>query len=96
MLDLLQYFQVTSKTGRLDLTGGPNLAAVWFENGNPIHAFMGAKQGLESLIAMARTPPKKFAFHAAAPPPPARSLSGPLQGMLMEVARVLDEDNKQA
>jgi hypothetical protein len=94
VLDLLQYFQVTNKSGRLDLTGGPNLAAVWFENGAPIHAFMGAKQGLESLIAMARTPPRKFAFHAGAPPPPSRSLTGSLQALLMEVARVLDEDKR--
>ncbi len=69
LLDLLQYFQVTGKTGRLDLTGGSNLAAVWFNAGEPLHAFHGTRLGLEALVETARHPPAKFAFHANAPPP---------------------------
>lgn len=94
LLDLLQYFQVTGKTGRLDLTGGTSLAAVWFQGGNPAHAFYGGKIGMDALIQLARVPPKKFAFHASAPPPDQKSLTGSLQGLLMEVARVLDEDKR--
>jgi hypothetical protein len=94
VLDLLQYFASTGKSGRLDLTGGTNLAAVWFVNGAAVHAFMGAKLGMDALLGLARTPPKKFAFHAAAPPADQRSLQGSLQGLLMEVARVMDEEKK--
>ena len=74
--------------------GGPNLAAVWFVSGSPVHAFMGSKLGMDAVFALVRTPPKKFAFHAAAPAADQRSLQGSAQGILMEVARVLDEEKK--
>jgi hypothetical protein len=95
VLDLLQYFASTGKTGRLDLTGGPNLGAVWFVAGAPVHAFMGSRLGLEAVMSLVRTPPKKFAFHANAPPADQRSLQGSAQGILMEVARVMDEEKKK-
>ena len=95
VLDLLQYFASTGKTGRLDLTGGPNIAAVWFVNGAPVHAFMGSKLGMDALFGLSRTPPKKFAFHASAPAADQKSLQGSMQGMLMEIARVMDEEKKK-
>ncbi len=95
VLDLLQYFNVTLKTGRLDLTGGSNLSAVWFVGGTPVHAFSGARLGLEALIAMATNPPKRFAFHAGAPAADQKTLSGSMQGLLMEVARMLDEGKRE-
>jgi hypothetical protein len=94
VLDLLQYFAATGKSGRLDLTGGLNLAAVWFVQGAPVHAFMGSRLGMDALMQLARTPPKKFAFHASAPAADKRTLQGSLQGLLMEIARVLDEDQR--
>ncbi len=93
LLDLLQYFQVTSKTGRLDLTGGTHLGALWFQGGAPLHAFHGMRLGVEAVISLARNPPSRFAFHATAPPPDQRTITGSLAALLMEVARVLDEDN---
>jgi hypothetical protein len=94
VLDLLQYFAATGKSGRLDLTGGQHLAAVWFVHGAPVHAFMGPRLGMDAMLQLARTPPKKFAFHAAAPPADQRTLQGSLQGVLMEIARVLDEEQR--
>jgi hypothetical protein len=96
LLDLLQYFQVTGKTGRLDLTGGTNLAALWFDAGVPLHAFNGTRIGLEALVELARHPPSKFAFHSAAPGPDRRSFSTTLPALLMEVARVVDEERRRA
>jgi hypothetical protein len=92
--DLLQYFQSTGRTGRLDLVGGPNLAAVWFTDGNAVHAVLGAKSGMEALTQLAKGPPPRFAFHASAPPPDRKSLQGSLQGLLMEITRVLDEEKR--
>jgi hypothetical protein len=94
VLDLLQFFQATNKTGRLDLVGGANLASVWVNNGNPTHATFDASQGIDALISLAKSPPPRFAFHADAPPAAERTLQGSMQGLLMEVARVLDEQKR--
>lgn len=94
LIDLLQFFQVTTGTGRLDLTGTTRLAAVWFAQGVPVHAFHGTLLGLPALISLARTPPTQFAFHANAPPPDRHTLQGGLQAVLMEIARALDEDRR--
>lgn len=90
LLDLLGFFQVTGKTGRLDLIGGPAGAAIYLVTGAPVHAGCGAAQGMEALIALAANPPPRFAFHADAPAVQ-RTLQGSAAGILMEVARVLDE-----
>ncbi len=93
LLDLLQFFQVTSKTGRLDLTGGTSLGAMWFQGGMPLHAIpRHSILGTEAVISLGRNPPSRFAFHPGAPPPDQRTISGSLAGLLIEVARVLDED----
>lgn len=95
VMDLLQFFQATSKSGRLDLVGGASLASVWVHNGNPIHATFDAVKGIDALIQLARNPPPRFAFHADAPPATERSVQGSMAGILMEVARVLDEQQKR-
>jgi hypothetical protein len=95
LLDLLQFFNVTTKTGRLDLVGGRNIGAVWFTDGQPTHALHGAKSGLDALLTLAQAPPPRFAFHAAAPPPGERSVQGSMQGILMEISRLLDEANRK-
>lgn len=94
LLDLLQYFQVTSKTGRLDLLGGTGVASVHIEKGTPIHAVSGAEKGMDALIKLAQNPPPRFAFHADSEATRSRTLSGSAAGILMEVARNLDEDAK--
>jgi hypothetical protein len=94
VLDLLQFFQATAKTGRLDLVGGANLASVWISNGNPTHATHGNTKGMDALISLAQSPPPRFAFHADAPPSGERTLQGSMQGILMEVARTVDEQKR--
>ena len=94
LLDLLQYFQVTSKTGRLDLIGGTGVASIHIEKGTPFHAAVGSELGFEALVLMAKTPPPRFAFHADAPQTGSRTLSGSAAGILMEVARICDESAK--
>jgi hypothetical protein len=93
ILDLLQFFQTTAKTGRLDLLGGKGTASVWMTAGTPVHAAGAGHEGIDALVALAAEPPPRFAFHADAGAP-LRSLSGSAAGILMEVARQLDEVGK--
>lgn len=94
LLELLQFFQQTGKSGRLDLTGGLGTPSVWLSVGTPIHAINGAQKGIEALTALARTPPPRFAFHADAVVAPERTIQGSGPGVLMEVARLMDERGK--
>jgi hypothetical protein len=91
VLDLLQFFQQTGKSGRLDLIGGPNTCSIWIASGTPIHAQAGAQNGIDALVSLAKTPPPRFAFHADAVNPPQRTIEGSGPGVLMEVARMMDE-----
>lgn len=94
VLELLQYFQQTGKSGRLDLTGGPVQSAVWLAAGVPVHAINGAVEGIDALAQLAKAPPPRFAFHADAVVAPKRTIEGSGPGVLMEVARMLDEAGK--
>ena len=97
LLDLLQFFQTTAKSGRLDLVGstsGVSVNSVWMDKGTPIHATSGTTLGFEALVAIAIAPPPRFAFHAEVTTPPERTLQGSAAGILMEVARMVDERKK--
>ena len=94
VLDLLQFFHTTAKTGRLDLVGGKITANVWITNGTPCHAAYANHQGLDALLTMSRNPPPRFAFHADAVPT-ATTLQGSAAGILMEVARLMDESGRR-
>lgn len=91
VLDLLQFFNQTGKSGRLDLTGAGPVCSVWMASGTPVHAIGGGKTGMDALLFLARTPPPRFAFHADAVNPPTRTIEGSGPGVLMEIARQLDE-----
>lgn len=94
VMELLQFFQVTLKSGRLDLSGGLIPASVWMSRGTPVHASFGVASGVDALVALARKPPPSFSFHADATPTGELTLHGSAQGIMMEVARMLDESHK--
>lgn len=94
LLDLLQFFQTTAKSGRLDLVGGADLCSVHLEKGTPFHAVVSKDTGMDALVRMAANPPPRFAFHAETNQTSSRSLQGSSAGILMEVARILDESKK--
>ena len=94
VMELLQFFQVTAKSGRLDLSGGKTTSSVWMKQGTPFHAASGAKLGIDALVDLATDPPPRFSFHADAAESEGRTLQGSAQGILMEVARILDEKRK--
>jgi hypothetical protein len=94
VMELLQFFQVTGKSGRLDLTDGPEAASVYMIQGSPVFAVAGRLTGIDALVQLAHKPPPRFSFHADALPPGDRNLQGSAQGILMEVARMMDEQGK--
>jgi hypothetical protein len=94
VMELLQFFQVTGKSGRLDLVDGPEAASVYMIQGSPVYAQVGNTMGIDALVQLAHKPPPRFSFHADALPPGDRNLKGSAQGILMEVARMMDEQGK--
>ncbi|MBA3700558.1 MAG: FHA domain-containing protein [Planctomycetes bacterium] len=94
VMELLQFFQVTGKSGRLDLIDGPEAAAVFMIQGSPVYAQAGTTMGIDALAQLAHKAPPRFSFHADTLPPGERNLQGSAQGILMEVARMMDEQGK--
>lgn len=94
VMELLQFFQVTGKSGRLELMEGPEAASVFMVQGSPVFAQAGTVMGIDALLRLANNPPPRFSFHADILPPGDRNLKGSAQGILMEVARMMDEQGK--
>ncbi len=94
VMELLQFFQVTGKSGRLELVDGAEPASVFMIQGTPVHAQWGSIDGIDALVELVIKPPPRFLFHADAIPTVDRTLQGSAQGILMEVARMLDERRK--
>ena len=95
VFELLQFFQQTGKSGRLDLLGGQGTCSLWLTSGRPIHAVVGLVTGMDALALIAKNPPPRFAFHSDALIAPATTIEGSGQGVLMELARMLDEQSKK-
>jgi hypothetical protein len=96
VMELIQFFQVTGKSGRLDLGNDDNSngASVWLVKGNPVHAICGDLTSIDALVELALHPPRSFSFHADSMPSGEVSISGSAQGVMMEVARQLDEASR--
>jgi hypothetical protein len=90
LFEMLQYLLQTRKTGRLDLLGPGSLGSVWVTQGAPVHASYGTKQGMDALVDLVQNPPDRFAFHTDQVPE-TTTLEGSANGILMEVARMVDE-----
>jgi pSer/pThr/pTyr-binding forkhead associated (FHA) protein len=94
VMELLQFFQVTAKSGRLDLLDGKAPGSVFLIQGTPTHATSGEHTGIDGLLELAVNPPPRFSFHADAIPNGERTLEGSANGILMELARMMDEKRK--
>jgi hypothetical protein len=90
VLVMLQFLLGTKKTGRLDFIGAKMIGSVWTAKGTPIHSTYGGEEGIDALVAWAVNPAPRFAFHADAAPDHF-SIEGSANGILMEVARLMDE-----
>lgn len=96
VFELLQFFQQTGKSGRLDLIGGVGPCSMWLTSGAPTHAVVGMVTGWDALALIGKNPPPRFAFHSESLVAPARTIEGSGPGILMELARMLDEQSKQS
>jgi len=93
LFEMLQYLMQTKKSGRLDLLGPGSFGSIWVDQGVPRHATLGPKKGFDALVALTTTPPPRFAFHNAIKPEET-TLAGTANGILMEVARLVDESKR--
>jgi pSer/pThr/pTyr-binding forkhead associated (FHA) protein len=91
LLDLMQFFVMTRKSGRLDLTSRIG-CAIWFVDGTPRDASDSRERGFDALNNLVRSPGERFAFFVGETPPQGTTIDGGADGILMELARVMDED----
>ncbi len=90
--ELIQFFIMTRKTGRLDLAD--KNASVWLIDGIPRDASVDTLKGYDALISLSSNPGSQFAFFADEMPAGAPTIDGSADGILMELARVMDEGNR--
>ena len=90
LLELLQFFSMTKKTGRLDLKDMSE-AYIWIEAGVPRDAAYSGEGGFDALITLAKKPGSRFDFNQDLLPPNGPQIEGNSDGIMMEMARLLDE-----
>jgi hypothetical protein len=93
VLELIQFFMHTRKTGRLDLLGHRG-ASIHVVSGRPVHAQLGSQTGMPALVALAQDPGDEFAFFDGETPAVAPTISGSADSTLMDLARQLDESGR--
>lgn len=92
VLDLLQFLMMTRKTGRLDILRGNSLVgSVHVKDGQVQQAACKGASGLDGLVALAKEVGESFAFHSEADVPAENHIGLSGDGVLMELARQLDE-----
>lgn len=92
LLELLQFMVQTRKTGRMDLIGATGLlGSVWVGDGSILHAASGIVVAFEALVDLVRQPLNRFAFHTDDQGPGQVTIGGGADGVLMELARCMDE-----
>ncbi len=93
LLELLQFFSMTKKTGRLDLSDLSE-AFVWIHDGTPRDAAYNGQGGFDALLTLASNPGARFSFNQDIMPPDGPKIEGNVDGVLMEVARQIDESGR--
>ena len=92
VLDLLQFLMMTRKTGRLDLMiGSVPLGAIHVEMGGVLDAQFAMGHGFDALLKLSKAGATMFAFHNDAEKPESVTITMNADGILMELARNLDE-----
>lgn len=90
LLDLLQFFTLTRRSGRLDLEGEEPGGSIWFEQGSIRHATAGDERGEPALTALAGRRLDRFVFVEDEPPPGETSITASAEQLLMNLALAQD------
>lgn len=93
--DILQIECLARSSSVLEITNPDAQGSIWVETGSIIHAQVGSLAGEEAfqrLLALSRGQFQVKAFSE----PPARTISGPWEFLLMEAARKRDEELEAA
>lgn len=90
LLELLQFFSMTKKTGRLDLKDMSG-AFIWIHEGVPRDAAYNDENGFDALLTLTREPGARFDFNQDVLPPNGPQIDGNADAILMDIARRVDE-----
>jgi pSer/pThr/pTyr-binding forkhead associated (FHA) protein len=91
---VLQMLEMGGKTGRLTLEGDDGPVHLWIASGRPVHAEAQKTRGQEAAFAGLRLDRGAFRFEAGSAPPET-TLAASLTELLLEAARLGDEDARQ-
>lgn len=91
--DIIQLVGFGRKTGALRISFVGGAAALYFEEGNVIHAEYPGTQGEQAVYAMFRVPHGEFRFQADVAPS-TRTIAMDPTNLVMEAARLLDESRR--
>jgi len=95
LVDLLQVFGLNRKSGTLNLRRGVERGSVYLDNGAVINASAGRVDGEKALYRLLKWEGGIFRFSPGQPQVEAK-ISAPIDHLLMEGLRILDEMNAQA
>lgn len=96
LLELLQFFAQTGKSGRVDVLDASALllGSIWIKNGAICETYFRMETGMPALLRLLKDRGHRFAFHAGDKPPAEPSITGSATNILMEIARQFDETQK--
>jgi hypothetical protein len=93
VLELVQLVALTTPTGALQLSGPAGVGTLWFENGSVVHAAIARERGMAAVQRMLRWRAGNFSVDATARAPE-HSVTTSTTELLLDVARMLDEEAK--
>ena len=93
LLDLVQFFKLTQRSGRLDLSGEP-AKSIWFEQGAPADADFGDLDGEEALFAIFGDNTEHFQFHEGEASPQGQRITATPDQILMDLAMAQDHEER--
>lgn len=93
--DIIQLVGFGRKTGVLRVDCGNGGAALFFDDGNVVHAEKSGMEGEAAVYSLFRIPEGEFRFQTETPPP-GRTIYMDPTNLVMEAARLLDESRRDA
>jgi len=92
LTDLLQMFHLASRSLVLEIRGARHQGALYFQDGEIVHAQAGPRQGAAALRALLTM--QAGAIHTMPARPCERTIEGAFQVVLMDAFREMDEEGK--